>query len=151
VVRAGSPVIVFDALKRPGQVLTREETLEQTGRGGVRVRTLGRWEEAPLFAGDIGLHPLPVGKDLVFEVGCHHRLLRKNVKGPSLMRSALPGSSILPAGTTASADFSLVSSDLAAPAVHSHPAIVMAGHLSDPKETSLDKNDRFPPTAAAST
>jgi hypothetical protein len=51
----------------------------------------------------------------------------------------------------ASADFSLVSTGVAAFAVPSHPTNVMVRHPQDSKETSLDKNDRFPSTAAAST
>ena len=51
----------------------------------------------------------------------------------------------------ASADFSLVSEGVAAFAVRFHSANIMAEHLGTPRETSLDKNDRFPPTAAAST
>ena len=150
-VRAGSAGVCFDALERPGQVLAREEALEQTGRGGVRVGARRRWEETPLFAGSTRASPSASPQGPVFGVGCHHCFFRKFVKGPSLVRSALPGSSFFPAGTMASADFSLVSTGVAAFAVHSHPANVMTGHLSDPKETSLDKNDRFPPTAAAST
>ena len=51
----------------------------------------------------------------------------------------------------ASADFSPVSMGVAAFAARPHPTNMMVRHLGTPGETSLDKNDRFSPTAAAST
>ena len=77
---------------------------------------------------------------------------RSQVRQESLARAFGPSRLFFfPAGTMASADFSLVSRGVSASAVHSHPTNVAVGHLSDPKETSPDKNDHFPPTADAST
>jgi len=113
---------LLDALERPGEVLPREKALEEARRGGVRIGAFRRWEETLPSMGALGLHPTPLHKGSVFGVGCYHRFFHKFVKGPSLVRSALPGSCFFPAGTMASADFSLVGEGVAASAVHSHPA-----------------------------
>jgi len=82
-VRAGGSGVRLDALERPGEIPAGEKALPQVRRGGVRVETCRRWEGAPLFAGGIRLHRLPIRKGPIFGVGCHHGLFHKNDKGPS--------------------------------------------------------------------
>ena len=79
---------------------------------GKRLRSL--WEPS-------GFTLLPATEAPYWGVGCHHRLFRKYVKEPSALAFGPSRLILFPAGTMASADFSLVRKGLTTLPVHSHP------------------------------
>jgi hypothetical protein len=155
-VRTGGTGVLLDALERPGEVLFREEALEETCRGGVRVIHLLRRGEALLLTGAFRLHPIPtrqgpfLGLAAFIVSPCEPEEISL-----ALVRSALPGfSSSSPPVLWPRLTSPWVRRNLAAPTVHSPPGEHLFGDRASfetPKETSPDKSNRLPPTAAAST
>ena len=145
---------LLDVSERLSEILAGQELLPQACRGGVRcgiARRLG-WTSA--LNGSPQASPSDPPAQAPHGVGCLHRPSHEHERPASRLRVRPFPAITIPAGSTASADFSTASDALADAAVPHHPtngARAPDGHPGTPVETSTGKTSNLPRAPTAST
>ena len=143
--------VLLDASERLGKVLAGQNLLPQTRRGGVSGGAVRRRVVAALWPGVLRLHRQTLPARPHEGVGCDRCNDHEHERPDARLRvRPFPAISI-PAGNTASADFSTASDALTSTAVPHHPANQKDGASGTPMETSTNKTSNLHRTPIAFT